>query len=535
MVDATANYDLDPNNPFIGKHSAKVSVSGGQKPFVAGIMQDKIAVKQWQKLNFEMYIRGQIPKNASVKVLLGKNYGVFFKAYDQLEFKDINEQWQRFSGYLTSEVSDDNAEIAIGIPCEGTFWIDKVSLMPADNKYGWRQDVVESIRAMKPGIIRFGGSSLIFYQWQNGIGPRERRVPFVNYPWGNMEENDVGIHEFLQFCELVNAEPLICLNSNTANLEQILNEIEYCNGPVDSKYGNIRAEMGHPEPFNVKYWQIGNEQIGEEYEKVMVDYARAIRSKYPNLVLLASFPSDNILFNLSDEVDYVCPHFYSPYTKGGENELRNVIEKIKYKAKNKNLKLGITEWNHTAGHWGWGRAWLLTLYNAINAARMLNMYQRLGDMIKIANRSNMTNSCNSGVIQTNRSDIFYTPCYYVQKAYANLAGDKAVKVYTNEDELLDISATRCQKDGEIALFVVNYTGEAQTREIDISDLHSNTFGKLINIWTLSGNAFEAVNSFQDKEHIAPKESMLELKKIPFEHEFPAYSVNILRFQTNILS
>lgn len=521
MVNANANFELDSDNPFVGSHSAKVTVQGRGKPYVAGIAQDRIAVKQGQGLNFEMYIRGSGFGDNSVKVLLGRNYGVFFRAYDELEFSGVTENWQKFSGKLTSKVSDNDAEIAIVISHEGTFWLDKVSLVPDDNKLGWRSDVVEAIRAMKPGIIRFGGSSLIFYKWQVGVGTNARRAPFVNHPWGNMEENDVGIYEFLEFCQLVEAEPLICLNSNSAALEDIMDEIEFCNGAEDSKYGRIRAEMGHPKPFNVKYWQIGNEQSGEEYEKIMVSYAQSIHSKYPDLILLASYPSDNILFNLSDEVDYVCPHFYVPYTKDRENDMRKLIEKIRQKAKNKNLRLGITEWNHTAGHWGWGRSWLLTLYNALNAARTFNMYQRLGDMIKIANRSNMTNSCNSGVIQTNRWDIYFTPCYYVQKAYANLAGDIALKIEAGADEVLDTSATQRQRDGEIALFVVNYLGNAQKRKIDISDL--NVTNNRMNIWSLSGESFEDVNSFQKKDCVAPK----EFKTGEVEYEFPAYSVTIM--------
>jgi alpha-N-arabinofuranosidase len=526
-INAAADLQLDSDNPFIGQQSAKVSVQNNDnRPFIAGIAQTGISVKQGQRLNLELYLRGSDMKDTLVKVCIGRNYGVFFRSYDEIEFKGITENWQKFTGTLIPEVSDSDATIAIGIN-KGTFWVDKVSLMPEDNLNGWRPDVIDAIRAMKPGIIRFGGSSLIFYQWQDGIGPREKRAPFVNYPWGNMEENDVGLHEFLQFCELVNAEPLICLNSNSATLEQIMDEIEYCNGSVDTHYGSIRAEMGHPEPFNVKYWQIGNEQLGEEYEKTMANYAGAIRERYPNLTLLASYPSDNILSNLSGEIDYVCPHFYAPYTKYGENELLGLIEKIQKDAKNKNLKLGITEWNHTAGSWEWGRSWLLTLYNALNAARMYNMYHRLGDMVKIANRSNMTNSCCSGVIQTNRAgDIYFTPCYYVQKAYANLSGDKALKTYSDENDPLDISATK--RENEIALFVVNYLGQAYSREIDISSL--NISDDLVNVWTLSGDSFEVVNSFQEKNNVVPVESVIEFKGNTFEYEFPAYSVTIFRFK-----
>src|SRR5438445_11841062 len=107
---------------------------------------------------------------------------------------------------------------------------------------------------MKPGVLRFGGLWLIYYAWQEGIGPRERRVPFQNHPWGNMEENDAGLHEFLEFCELVEAAPLICLNSNSTTLEQVMGEIEYCNGSMKSAYGRLRADRGHPEPLDVNYW-----------------------------------------------------------------------------------------------------------------------------------------------------------------------------------------------------------------------------------------------------------------------------------------
>jgi alpha-N-arabinofuranosidase len=408
------------------------------------------------------------------------------------------------------------------------FWLDKVSLMPHDHQHGWRADVVTAVRAMKPGIIRFGGSSLIYYQWECGIGPRERRAPFLNQPWGNREENDVGLHEFLEFCELVEAEPLICVNANSATLAQVLDEIEYCNGSPESTQGRARAEMGHPEPFGVKYWQIGNEQRGEAYERTLAEYARALRARHPDLILLASYPSESILRDLSAEIDYVCPHFYEPYSPAGEEKLRRLSEQIQQTARNPRLKLAITEWNHTASHWGWARSWLLTLYNALNAARTLNMFQRLGDQIHIANRSNLTNSCCSGVIQTSGSDLYLTPCYHVQKAYANFAGDVALRVNTEGGATLDVAATRQSSGGGVALFVVNYGPTAERGEIDPSALQLS--GSHVDVWTLTGPSLDAVNSFQEKERVAPEEKRLERRFRVFEHEFPAYSVSILRFQ-----
>ncbi len=526
--DATARFDLDSDRPFVGRHSARVEVSAaGGRPFLAGIAQDQIAVQAGQPLHLELFLRFPADQEAPVQVRLGRNYGVFFRAYASLELTGVHEEWSRFAGTLTPDTTDNDATLAIGLAGEGMFWLDKVSLLPADHRHGWRPDVVDAVRTMKPGILRFGGSSLIYYQWQDGIGPRERRVPFENAPWGNREENDVGLHEFLQFCALVAAEPLICLNSNSATLEQVLAEIEYCNGPADSPYGCLRAAMGHPEPFGVKYWQIGNEQSGDEYEQVLSTYARAVRAHYPDLILMASYPSDSIL-RLTAEIDYVCPHSYAPYSTEGEALLRRLIDQIGQTAKNPALKLGITEWNHTAGHWGWGRAWLLTLYNALNAARMFNMYQRLGNRIRIANRSNLVNSCCSGVLQTSRSDLYVTPCYHVQRAYANFSGDHALTVRTGGETELDVAATRREVDGEIALFVVNASPAPTRCEIDIACFPLTT--REARIWTLTAPSPDAVNSFSEKERVAPTETARPLPDGVFEHMLPAYSVSVLRFR-----
>jgi alpha-L-arabinofuranosidase len=526
---AVAALEMDPERPFVGRHSARVRVTGSDdRPFVAGIAQEGIAVREGQPLHLELFLRREGGGGEPVRVLLGRNYGAFFRAYAALTLDGVTAEWSRFAGTLTPDTSDEDATLAIGITGEGCLWIDKVSLLPPDHQHGWRPDVVEAVRALKPGILRFGGSSLIYYQWQDGIGPRERRVPFLNPPWGNMEENDVGLHEFLQFCELVGAEPLVCLNANSSTVKQVLDQIEYCSGPVDSPYGKIRAAMGHPEPFQVRYWQIGNEQSGEAYERVLLEYARAIRARYPDLILLASYPSETIIGNCSEALDYVCPHFYAPYTEEREEEIRALIRTIDQSAGNKELKLAITEWNHTAGHWGWARAWLLTLYNALNAARMLNMYQRLGDCIRIANRSNLTNSCCSGVIQTSRSDLYLTPCYHVQKAYANFAGDIALAVESAPGGALDVAATRRSATGETALFVVNTEAQDQTAQIDLSRLGLSE--SQFELWMLTGPALDAVNSFQEKERVAPREERRALAGSVFEHQFPAHSVSVLCFR-----
>jgi alpha-N-arabinofuranosidase len=528
MVPAAAQVVMDGERPFVGSQSARVEVRrAGDQAFVAGIAQRGIAVTAGLALAFEAYVRADAAVGGELTVLVGRSYGAFFRAYATLALRGVTGEWQRVAGSLVPDASDADASLAIGACREGTFWLDKVSLLPDDHLRGWRKDVVAAVRAMKPGCIRFGGSSLITYQWETGIGSRERRVPFVNHPWDNREEHDVGLHEFLDFCELVGAEPLICVNANSTTLAQVLDEIEYCNGPADTPYGRIRAAMGHPEPFDVRYWQIGNEQEGAAYEQVLAGYARAIRARHPGLVLLASYPSPRILAELSADLDYICPHFYDPYTREGEASLRTLATAIAETAQNKDLKIGVTEWNHTAGHWGWARAWLLTLYNALNAARMFNMYQRLGDLVRIANRSNLTNSVCSGVVQTIPSDLYLTPTYHVQAVYANFAGDVALSVLAGADDALDVAATRRSGDGEIAVFVVNPLDQPQRRQMDLSAM-GMPLGP-VRAWTLTGPSLDAANSFVEKQRVAPVESVLPSSGAFFEYVFLPYSLTLLRY------
>ncbi len=520
MVDASADFVLDAVRPFAGSYSAQIRAHGDGGSFLAGISQEGISVKKGEKINVSAYLRAD--SNVHVTVMVGRQYGTFFRRYGSMTCTGLSPDWKRFSGEFLSPATDDNAMLVIAADAEGIFWTDKPSLMPSDSVHGWRKDVVAAFKAMKPGCIRFGGSSLIFYHWETGIGPRDQRAAFENKPWHNREEHDVGLHEFLGFCEAVGAEPLICLNSNAESTNSILNEIEYCNGAADTPYGKKRAANGHPEPFHVEYWQVGNEQGGKEYEDKLFAVCKAIRAKYPDLQLLSSFPSDAMLRDPAGSLDIVCPHFYEPYTQNLDNYFKRLSTDIKDHATNKKMKIGVTEWNHSAGDWGWGRSWLMTQFNAIDTARYLNMFQRLGDMIVIANRSNIVNSSAAGTVQTTPSDLFFTPAYYVKRVYGNEAGDIALKVEGGGP--VDVSATRRSSDGQIALFIVNPTDSANGFLVDC-----RAWGPLSNgrIWSLSADSMDAVNSFAEKDRVAPKVTKLEFVNGCLVVKLAPYSVNVV--------
>ncbi len=515
-------FDRDPVKPFVGEHSARISLKNAEN-CLAGILQPGIALKAGQRLDFHGYLRAA-ELHGPVKVLLGREYGAFFDAYASLELRDVGPDWARYAGTLVSPITDAHACFALALTTPGTLWAGKVSLMPEDNVEGWRPDVVAAVKASRPGCIRFGGSSLIFYHWETGIGPREGRAPFVNHPWENTEEHDVGIAEFIRFCQLVKAEPLICVNSNADSPESIAHEVEYCNGAATTEYGRKRAQDGYPKPFGVKYWQIGNEQGGREYEDRIAAYARAIKAADPSACIIISYPSERLVNELGAAFDVICPHYYTPDVAACAADLAHLRQVISASKSNPHLKLGITEWNHTGGDFGDQRAWLLSLYNGLHVARMLNLYQRNSDLVLVANRSNLCNSECSGSVQTSPTDLYLTPAHLAQSLFANESGDVPLRVRLGAGEALDVMATRDDRRGRVCVTIVNMAGEPQLRALKLEG--ANAAGKPVQATTLSGPALSAVNEFACKDRVRPMTR--KVKPEALAHlELPPYSLTVV--------
>lgn len=156
-------------------------------------------------------------------------------------------------------------------------WVGESSSVP--NIEGFRRDVVEAFKDVKVPIIRWpGGCYADYYHWQEGVGPREQRPGRVNIWWGRgVDTNEFGTDEYLRFCSLVGAEPYLCLNVGTGTPEEALAWLEYCNYEGDSTYARMRADNGHPEPYGVKYWSVGNENYACGGNFDPVDYARQYR------------------------------------------------------------------------------------------------------------------------------------------------------------------------------------------------------------------------------------------------------------------
>ncbi|GAI11507.1 unnamed protein product, partial [marine sediment metagenome] len=162
---------------------------------------------------------------------------------------------------------------------------------------GFRKDVLKAVRSIKCPLLRWpGGNFASNYHWEDGIGPKEERPVRFDLAWNKEETNRFGTDEFIEYCRAVGAEPYICVNIGTGNLDEAIHWLEYCNSTGNTYYAKLRAKNGHPEPYRVKYWGVGNENYGEwqvgyrsakEYAKVLREYAYFMKVVDPTVKIIA--------------------------------------------------------------------------------------------------------------------------------------------------------------------------------------------------------------------------------------------------------
>jgi alpha-N-arabinofuranosidase len=515
-----AKYDLDKETKVGGDVSQRIAAEG-ESPATAGLSQDGIHVAKDSPHKFSCYLRS-MGLQGKVRIRL-HDEGVTLA---ESAFSPA-ETWTKFSAEWTPKADANNATISIEFRGPGTLWIDSISLMPAQTTGGWRPDVVEAVRAIKPAVIRFGGSTLDDpnlgdFDWKDTIGDPDRRRPFR--AWGGLQPTGPGLEEFVQFCRDVNAEPLICVRFRERTPKDAADQVEYFNGSVETPMGALRAKNGHAAPYAIKFWQVGNEIGGAEYAQQLAGFCEAMKKVDPSIQLFSSFPNADVLKAAGKYLDYISPHHYGRDLAGQEREIVSLGEMIHAHAPGRPIKLAIAEWNTTAGDWGPGRHTLWTLENALATSRYHNMMHRHADLVAIANRSNLINSFCSGIIQTGRRERLYkTPTYYAQQLYATLAGTKPLKI-AESPEGLDISATTSLDGKTLSIFVINPT----LKPIDATcDLAAFPGAKLQDVQTLSDRDHagepDVANTFDDPQRVAVK------KSVTLPQSFAPLTLTVLRY------
>ncbi len=301
-----AEYALDRNDKVSGETAQRIAVKDGP-PCTVGIAQDGVAVEKGTACEFSCYLRQQ-GIDGPVRVRLEREG----KELASCTFEP-GADWKKVHARLSPAETETNATLRIDFRGPGTLWLDDASLMPEDNVGGWRRDVVEAVKALKPGVIRFGGSTLDDanlgdFEWKDTIGDPDKRKPFR--AWGGLQPTGPGLEEIVQFCRLVDAEPLICVRFSKRKPEDAAEEVQYFNGAADTPMGKLRAKNGHAAPYHIKYWQVGNERSGADYEARLAAFCKAMKEADPSITLLSSFPTEGVLKAAGDQLGYVCPHQY---------------------------------------------------------------------------------------------------------------------------------------------------------------------------------------------------------------------------------
>lgn len=359
-------------------------------------------------------------------------------------------EWRRYQFSLKPMRDDPLARFVVLFPGKGRVWIDQISLMPGDAAAGGvRRDVFDKIKLLKPAFIRWpGGNVAQDYRWLWGVGSRDERVTWSNLSWKNEPEpSDFGTDEFVAFARAVGAEPSITVNveGRGATVDEAAAWVEYCNGPATSKYGAMRAANGHPAPFNVKFWEVGNEIWGnwvrghsdaETYARNYNRYAQAMRAVDPSIKLIAVGDNDmkwnrTVLRAAGSNIDYLAIHHYY-----GRREIRNdplnlmarplfferfyrqvqqLLSELGFAGR---IKLAINEWGldlPTERQY--------SMESALYGARLMNVFERSGEMVEMSAVSDLVNGWPGGIIQAGRHAVFVSPVYLVNQLYNANRGD----------------------------------------------------------------------------------------------------------------
>jgi alpha-N-arabinofuranosidase len=401
------------------------------------------------------------------------------QVYDQSQIANVAGDWTRYSFALRPAASDSLARFAILFNGEGSVWIDQVSLIPGDAVDDVRADVFDRVKELHPAFIRWpGGNVAQDYHWQWGVGPRDTRPTWINLSWRNeLEPGDFGTNEFIRFARNAGAEPSITVNveGRGATVDEAAAWVEYCNGPSGSKYGAMRVRDGHPEPYRVKYWEIGNEIWGdwvrghsdaETYARNLGRYVAAMRAVDPSIEVIAVGDNDmawnrTVLQRAGVPFEYLAIHHYY-----GRRDMQGDLNKLTARPlyyerfygemetllrqlpADRRPKLAINEWGLDLPE-----SQQYSVLSAVYAARLMNVFERRSDLVAMSAVSDLVNGWPGGIIQAGRQGVFVTPIYLVNRLYASRLGAERLKATV--DAPVDAVASRSKDGKQIYLKAVN--------------------------------------------------------------------------------
>jgi len=553
-----------------------------------------IGVKKGEQYRFSVWAKAPKGKGAIRVQLIDEHTYSERQEFAEQTIDITSADWKKYTVVLTSKVTMKTAKLRIFLKGTNSVALEHVSLFPVNTyknrENGMRRDLAQALEDLHPGIFRFPGGCIVEgatlderYQWKHSVGPVENRPLNKNrweytfdhryYP-DYYQSYGLGFFEFFQLSEDIGAEPLPIMNVGMAcqyqnwekesahvpmtdlqpYIDDCLDLIEFANGPATSKWGKVRADMGHPEPFNMKYIGVGNEQWGEFYYERLKPFVAAIRAKYPDIKIVGSSgpvpedkPDNTYRFEdgwkamKAQKADLVDEHYY----RDEQWFLTHGLRYDSYDRKGPKVFAG-----EYACH-GKGKKW--NHYGAaILEAAFMTGFERNADVVHMTTPAPLFAHVDGwqwrpDQIWYDQTQMFKTVSYYVQQMYATNAGTnvlqltmkqgegkkaKGVPVANQEGQNgLWASAAFDKNTGEVIVKVANTSHDAQPIQLNISDM---TQGGTATTLSLSYAGWDSENSIERPELITPKKGTaqvtVEKKAGTLTDQLPAMSFRIYRFK-----
>jgi alpha-L-arabinofuranosidase len=448
-------------------------------------------------------------------------------------------------------------------------WVGEDSKI--ENINGIRKDTVDTLKKLDLPVLRWpGGCFADNYHWTDGIGPREKRPKRLNIWWNQPESNEFGTDEFMRFCQLIGTEPYICLNVGSGTVEEARSWVEYCNSNQKTTLVDMRRKNGHDQPYNVKYWGIGNENWvcggsmrPEYYADLYRQYATYIRKtagENAKLIACGSYPDfpewDDIYLSSMKRaynlVDAIALHIYA--WDGGsdinfdDKDYCNLLDDIKIVKNHLTRALNLANAYSTNDHkiqvvfdeWGtWYKEATVesglyqqnTMRDALYAAASFHLFHDLGENLIMTNMAQTVNVLQS-LILTKGEKLLRTPTYYVYEMFKeHRSGSilpKNILFMDNADEKLkkSVSISITKKIDEIFISIVNLDLK-DNFNLDL-DLNTRSDYKIKNISIINSSDVHDHNTFEnpDKVFIKNIPSVVEKGNI----NIPAHSITGIKME-----
>ena len=536
-----------------------------------------IGIKANEKYRFTVWARGE---NQKIKVELINNASMGETQVITSQDVAINsKEWKKYEVILTPGETQEKAHLRIFLASPGSVDLEHVSLFPVDTwkgrENGLRKDLVQALADTKPGVFRFPGGCIVEgtdlatrYNWKNSVGPVENRpinenrwhytFPHRFYP-DYFQTYGMGFYELFLLAEGMGAEPLPVLNCGLScqyqnddpkahvsvdqldsYIQDALDLIEFANGDTNTKWGKLRADMGHPAPFNLKFIGIGNEQWGPEYPERLKLFVEAIRKAYPDMKIIGSSgpQSEGEDFDYlwpemkKLKVDLVDEHFYRPeswFLKSG-NRYDN------YDRKGPKVFAG-----EYACH-GDGKKWNHFHASLLEAA-FLTGVERNADVVHMATYAPLLAHVEGwqwrpDLIWFDNLRSVRSCSWYVQSLYGHNKGTNVVPLTMNKQAVsgqegqngLFASAVWDEPTQTYIVKIVNTSDKAQAINLEFKGLKKSEKlgeGKLI---TLHSDNLDAENTLDNPNAIVPKESAVNIEGNTLNTEIGAMTFAVYKFK-----